>query len=259
MASSSQASTSRIGRGVLVRGTIRGDGDMTIEGRLEGQVEISGELEIAESARVRASVAADRVVVQGAVAGDVRGSAAIVLEDGARVVGDLEAPSVGIRPGGLLRGYVSTSGKRAPAAASRASAKGSGQQQPGSRAAVATPAPRAQRPASLQRGRDEAATTAPAVVAAPEPSQREIAPRTSVRGNALPKPPAKPPARPSGGPASQRVGFVEPTVSPMTRASGKPQPSAPPAARESAAGPPPPVVPSLKKGARGSMKKKAGR
>ena len=234
----STSGSSKIGRGVVVRGTIRGDGDLTVEGRVEGTVDIRGEIDIADSARVRASVSGDRVVVRGAVAGDVAGRDGVVLEEGARVVGDLSAPSIGIRPGGLLRGYVSTTGKSAPAAAAKGAAR--------SRVApVATPAPRAQRPAALARSRDEAAVTAPAA------SQRSPSP---VKGPALPKPPARP-TPPS--PTAQRS-FVEPIASPMTRPAGKSTGVAP--ARESSAGgPPPPVVPALKKGARGSMKKKAGR
>lgn len=227
---STKTGASKIGPGVVIRGTIRGDGDLTVEGRVEGSLDVSGEVQVEGSARIRASIAGDRVTVRGAVAGDVRGNESVVLEDGARVVGDLSAPSVGIRPGGLLRGYVSTTGKSAPA---RAGAKASRS------APVATPAPRAQRPASLQRGRDEVVATAPAA------SQR-----TPVKGNAIPKPPVRPA---QSNPPSQKL--VEPIASPMTRPS-KPVSVA---ARESSSGPPPPVVPALKKGARGSMKKKAGR
>ncbi len=235
------STTSRIGRGVVIRGTIRGDGDLTVEGRVEGSLEVSGEIEIGETGQVRAPISADRIVVRGAVAGDVRGTESVILEEGARVVGDLAAPSVGIRPGGLLRGYVSTTGKSAAAGAVKAASRAA------RTPAVATQAPRAHRPASLQRARDEAVAAAPAP--APAPSQR-----SPVKGPALPRPPARPVV---ASPPSQKS-FVEPATSPMTRASGKPGAGVP-VSRESSGGPPPPVVPSLKKGARGSMKKKAGR
>lgn len=219
---------SKIGRGVVVRGTIRGEGDLTIEGRVEGLLDIGGEVEITETARLRSPVSGERVIVRGAVAGDIRARESIVLEEGARVVGDLGAPSVGIRPGGLLRGYVSTAGKAATAAASAKVSRS---------APIATPAPRAQRPAALPRVREE-------VVTPPAPSQRTPARQVA---------PARP-AVPSPAPSSRA--FVEPVASPMIRASGKPTAAA---SRESSSGPPPPVVPALKKGARGSMKKKAGR
>jgi len=102
------ANLSKIGRGTKIVGNIRGDGHVDIEGRIEGSLDIDGEVTLAESARVKSAVRGTRVVVRGAVAGDISASEAIVLEEGARVVGDLSAPSIGIRPGGLLRGHVST-------------------------------------------------------------------------------------------------------------------------------------------------------
>jgi hypothetical protein len=52
--------------------------------------------------------------VAGAVAGNLHGSELVVLEAGARVVGDVSAPSIGIRPGALLRGRVETGAGGAP-------------------------------------------------------------------------------------------------------------------------------------------------
>src|SRR5882724_7644159 len=104
------ASESTIGPGTFIRGSVRGEGDLDIHGRIEGSVAVSGELLIAETALIRSDVTARRVVVRGAVLGNISADEAIVLEAGARVVGDLEAPQVGIRPGGLVRGNVSTEG-----------------------------------------------------------------------------------------------------------------------------------------------------
>ncbi len=229
-------SITKLGRGVVVRGTIRGEGDVAIEGRVEGQIDVSGDVTVEGRGRVKAPIAGDRINVFGAVAGEIRGVESVVLEAGAQVVGDLHAPNIGIRPGGLLRGYVSTAGKAAPAGASKRAA-----QRPADRA-VATPAPRAQRPASLARGRDEVAATAPARGATPT---REAPPREAPVREAPPARPAPPPPRTN---TTTRPSFVEPIASPLTRASGR-----------AAGGPPPPVVPALKKGAKGAMKKKVGK
>lgn len=224
----------RLGKGVVIRGAIRGDGDLEVEGRVEGSIEVSGDVAIERSGRVQAPVSGENVIVRGAVAGAVRATESVVLEDGARVVGDLNAPSIGIRPGGLLRGYVSTTGKAGSVAAggSAGAGKPRGASSRSAERPVATPAPRAQRPATLARTREEAAPAAP--VTAPTAVGRLPPPRT---------PPPRVPA-----PAPSRPAFVEPTGSPLTRASGR-----------TSGGPPPPVVPSLKKGAKGAMKKKGAR
>src|SRR5271155_863154 len=121
--------TSTIGRGTVVRGSVRGDGDLEILGHVEGSVAVSGELSIGEGALIKSDVSGRRVTVHGAVAGNVSATEAIVLEAGARVVGDLGAPQIGIRPGALVRGMVSThravksEDTTAPARASRPAAR----------------------------------------------------------------------------------------------------------------------------------------
>ncbi len=68
---SDEAGASVLGRGARVRGRIGGDGDLRIEGQVEGDVAISGELTIEEGASVTGDVGAGAVVVGGALRGDV--------------------------------------------------------------------------------------------------------------------------------------------------------------------------------------------
>jgi cytoskeletal protein CcmA (bactofilin family) len=97
-----------IGQGIFLRGSIRGDGDVEIRGRIEGDVEVAGEVTIAEGALVKADVQARRITVRGAVAGNLTGEDGVRLEEGARVVGDLRGAGIGIAEGALLRGNVQT-------------------------------------------------------------------------------------------------------------------------------------------------------
>jgi cytoskeletal protein CcmA (bactofilin family) len=97
-----------IGQGIFLRGSIRGDGDLEIRGRIEGEVEVGGEVTIADGALVKADVSARRITVRGAVAGNLTGEDGVRLEEGARVVGDLRGAGIGIAEGALLRGNVQT-------------------------------------------------------------------------------------------------------------------------------------------------------
>ena len=150
-----QGSETRIGRGTTIRGTVRGVGDVEVDGRVEGVVDIVGDVTLGSSACVRiesGSLKGARVTVRGAVAGNIEGEVAVVLEEGARVVGDLSAPSIGIRPGGLLRGYVSTEGgeSEAPTKNRRELARPVAPPKP-----AASRAPATQRTAPSQRARAE--------------------------------------------------------------------------------------------------------
>jgi cytoskeletal protein CcmA (bactofilin family) len=97
-----------IGQGAFVRGAIRGDGDLEVHGRVEGEIEVSGNVTLAGGSIVKGSVSGRRVVAAGALLGNLSGSDAVRLEDGARVVGDVRSPSIGIAEGALLRGNVQT-------------------------------------------------------------------------------------------------------------------------------------------------------
>jgi cytoskeletal protein CcmA (bactofilin family) len=202
---------STIGRGAVVRGSIHGEGDLEILGRIEGGVEVTGELSIGDGALIKSDVSGRRVTVRGAIAGNVSATEAIVLEAGARVVGDLGAPQIGIRPGALVRGMVSTG---APLAA----------------APVAAGAPVARAPRAAAPARAPAARPVP-------PAARPT-----------PAPPPRVEAEPAVKPPPRRVPEVEATLA---------REEAPRAAER--AGPPPPVVPQIRKGARASLKRKNAR
>jgi cytoskeletal protein CcmA (bactofilin family) len=99
-----------IGEGTVVRGSVEGEGSLEVLGRVEGDVTMSGDVSIGESGAVRGNISGVKVSVQGAVQGDLRGSEAVLLEAGARVVGDLSAPRLGVAAGALVRGNLRTEG-----------------------------------------------------------------------------------------------------------------------------------------------------
>ena len=102
------ADVTMVGSGIFLRGSIRGEGDLEIRGRVEGDIEIVGEVIIADGALIKADVTARRITVRGAVLGNLTGEDGVRLEGGARVVGDVRGASIGISDGALLRGNVQT-------------------------------------------------------------------------------------------------------------------------------------------------------
>ena len=102
------ADVTMVGSGIFLRGSIRGEGDLEIRGRVEGDIEIVGEVIIADGALIKADITARRITVRGAVLGNLTGEDGVRLEGGARVVGDVRGASIGISDGALLRGNVQT-------------------------------------------------------------------------------------------------------------------------------------------------------
>jgi len=240
------SSVSIIGAGTTVRGSIRGEGDLEIHGHVEGVVVVTGEVIITETALLKSDVRARRIIVRGAVAGDVSAEEAIVLEPGARVLGDLGAPQIGIRPGALVRGNVSTGGplpetKSVPAATPAAAAN--------NRSARAVAAP--------------AARSAPTRAAAPAPAARPVAAARLAPPAARPAPAARPVpvshARPEPTPSAPSAAVI--AKPPVDEHEAEAEADIDEAEEDEASegGPPPPVVPALRKGAKASLRRKGAR
>jgi cytoskeletal protein CcmA (bactofilin family) len=95
----------RIGNGARVRGRIHGEGDLVIEGTVEGDVAVRGELTIAEGGSVSSeAVEAQTVTIAGALEGDVSATGPVRLAAGSRVRGNLRGSTVSIDDGARFSG-----------------------------------------------------------------------------------------------------------------------------------------------------------
>ncbi len=151
------AVASIIGPTTTVRGNLRGSGSLDVRGRVEGDIEVDGDVALGQDADVIGNISGAQLTIAGRVQGDLRGSEAVLLERGARVIGDLVAPRVGIAEGALVRGGVRTEGQ--------ASAE--------PRRALVTPV---RRPAEPRRPTPIAIEPEPVAPPAPRRSEPEAAP-----------------------------------------------------------------------------------
>ncbi len=94
---------STIGANTHIKGDIQGDGGLRVDGIVEGTIEITGNLVITESAKVRAEIKANNVSIAGAVQGNISANRVEILDTG-RVWGDLTIKSLLINEGAYLRG-----------------------------------------------------------------------------------------------------------------------------------------------------------
>jgi len=79
-------------------------GNMRIDGTVAGRVLLVDQLEIGPKARVKTSISATSVVVEGLVIGNISASRRILLLSTARVLGDLKTPELIIQDGVVLEG-----------------------------------------------------------------------------------------------------------------------------------------------------------
>ncbi len=95
-----------IGPQTAVRGSLSGQEDLVIEGRVEGSVSLAGHLIVADSGDVEADLDIESIAVLGQVRGDIVASRSITIEKGARVSGNVRAPRVIINDGAHFDGAV---------------------------------------------------------------------------------------------------------------------------------------------------------
>jgi cytoskeletal protein CcmA (bactofilin family) len=106
-----------IGKSVVIKGELNGSEDLTIEGQVEGTIQLRDHiLTIGANGRIKAQVFAKAVVVLGEVTGNVTASEKVDIRDNGSVDGDIVSPRVAIAEGAHFRGSVDMQRKGAQAA-----------------------------------------------------------------------------------------------------------------------------------------------
>jgi cytoskeletal protein CcmA (bactofilin family) len=99
--------TVNIGKSVIIKGDLSGSEDLTIEGQVEGKIELrQNVLTIGPNGKIKATIFAKAVVVQGDVQGDITASERVDIRDNGSVDGDLSAPRIAIADGAHFRGSI---------------------------------------------------------------------------------------------------------------------------------------------------------
>jgi len=96
-----------IGKSVVIKGELNGSEDLTVEGHVEGKIELRDHvLTIGPNGKIKAQVFAKAVIVLGEVNGNVTATEKVDIRDGGSVDGDIISPRVAIAEGAHFRGSV---------------------------------------------------------------------------------------------------------------------------------------------------------
>jgi len=96
-----------IGKSVVIKGELSGSEDLTIEGHVEGKIELrQNVLTIGPNGKIKAQVFAKAVIILGEVTGNVTASEKVDIRDNGSVDGDIAAPRVAIAEGAHFRGSI---------------------------------------------------------------------------------------------------------------------------------------------------------
>ena len=99
-----------LGKSVVIKGDLSASEDLTIYGQMEGSINLPGyTLTIGPHANIKAAIAANSVVILGAVIGNVSAREKVEIQTTGSVTGDVESPRLAMQDGGCLCGKVQMS------------------------------------------------------------------------------------------------------------------------------------------------------
>ncbi len=93
-----------IGPSVKVTGDFNGQGNIIVEGMVEGNLKTNGNLEVGEKAKLAANVEAKEAKIGGEVKGDIKIKGFLEITATAKIYGDIEAANLSIERGALFNG-----------------------------------------------------------------------------------------------------------------------------------------------------------
>ena len=130
-----------IGKSVVIKGELNGSEDLTIEGHVEGRIELKDHvLTIGPNGKIKAQVFAKAVIVLGEVNGNVTASEKVDIRDGGSVDGDIISPRVAIAEGAHFRGSVDMQRKGAQPGQQQKASSSSQPEKAQTSASTSTPA-----------------------------------------------------------------------------------------------------------------------
>ena len=96
-----------IGPSIVIKGTVSGDEDLLVHGRVEGSIDLGAhEVSVGESGRVTADINAKVVKIDGEVTGDITGNEKVVISKSGNVRGNIVAPRVTLEDGAVFKGSI---------------------------------------------------------------------------------------------------------------------------------------------------------
>jgi cytoskeletal protein CcmA (bactofilin family) len=101
-----RAPATTIGSTVVIKGKIKSDEDLIVQGRIEADISSTKALLVESTGIVKASVRAKSIRIRGIVVGNLTATKKIEIAPEGRVVGDMNAPNIVISDGAAFRGKI---------------------------------------------------------------------------------------------------------------------------------------------------------
>ncbi|MCX6795538.1 MAG: polymer-forming cytoskeletal protein [Candidatus Falkowbacteria bacterium] len=95
-----------IGGSIKVKGNFHGQGNIVIEGRLEGSLKTNASLFVGEQAKIVANIEAQDAIINGEVYGEIKIKKYLSLGSTAKIFGDIQYAEISVEHGATINGQL---------------------------------------------------------------------------------------------------------------------------------------------------------
>ncbi len=95
-----------IGASIKVKGNFNGQGDIVIEGMLEGSLKTEANVFIGEKAKVNANIEASEAMISGEISGNIKIKKYLAIGKTAKIGGDVQCGEISIERGASITGQI---------------------------------------------------------------------------------------------------------------------------------------------------------
>lgn len=98
------------------KGELSADEDLLIQGQIEGTIKHTQRVTVGKEGKVKASISAQVIKVEGTVEGDLQAERSVYVEDSGNLRGNIHAPSVCLVEGSKFNGAIDMDVKKSATA-----------------------------------------------------------------------------------------------------------------------------------------------
>lgn len=95
-----------IGASIKVKGNFQGQGNIIVEGQLEGSLKTGSDIFIGDQAKVVANMESKGAVVNGEVRGNIKARGYLAIGGTAKIYGDIQYGEISIDKGAVINGQL---------------------------------------------------------------------------------------------------------------------------------------------------------
>lgn len=100
-----------IGKKAIIDGDISGKGNFKIDGAVDGNITVAGDLVLGEKSVVTGNISAKNIIIAGKVSGDIEASAQLTIKSTGTIAGKQQCGSLIVEEGSEVVGSCEISGK----------------------------------------------------------------------------------------------------------------------------------------------------